>query len=166
MAHASDGEVDHFIEFGATFSPGQVVSLRVESPWRALGARYHSGGHLIAALAEKRFGVLHAVAGHHWPGEARVEFECDDALPGDVAAALSDDLVRAISANLPVCVVGDPYANRSVQIGDFAPVACGGTHVRTLSALYGISIEKARMKSGKLRVSYSVPDRDPQEVSG
>jgi len=157
VAHAEEGEVRHFVAHSAPFSTGQQVELHLDPVWRALGARTHSAGHLIAALVEQRFRSLRAVAGHHWPGEARVEFEGSVVSPEEVASALIDDIQKVISFDPLISVVGDPYVERSIQIGDFAPVPCGGTHVRSLAALDGMQVDKVRSKSGRLRVSYSIP---------
>ncbi|MGE3853469.1 MAG: alanyl-tRNA editing protein [Planctomycetota bacterium] len=161
VSNAPDGDVDHIVAGDtAPLAVGDEVALRVDEPWRSTNARYHSAGHLIAALVEARFPSCHATSGHHWPGEARVEFDIakDSPAPDATAiqAALEPDLVTAINENLPVRVVGDPFTARAVQIAEHAPVPCGGTHVPAVGALGAVSISRVRIKSGKLRVSYGV----------
>jgi len=155
VAHAVASGVVHYIDSIESLAVGLEVDLVVDETWRRINARHHSGGHLIASLVEARFPILHAVSGHHWPGQARVEFDGESSSGSSVAAeVLERDIAKAISEGAPVKVVGDPHTDRSVQIGDYPPVACGGTHVGNVSELDGLHIDKVRMKSGRVRVSY------------
>lgn len=158
VAHAEGGEVEHFVDSIASLTLGQRVELHVDSNWRNTNARYHSGGHLMAAVIEARFPNLRAIAGHHWPGEARVEFQgapMPDA--GEIEVLLKQELSEAIARDLPVQVLGDPFSDRAIQVAGYPPVPCGGTHVQRLSELQAIHIDRIRIKSGRLRISYSVP---------
>jgi alanyl-tRNA synthetase len=157
VAHAEGNEADHFMELNAALGRGQKVELQLDEGWRQLNAGFHSGGHLIAALVESRFPGLRAISGHHWPGEARVEFETNqEPVANAITDALAEDLCEIVSKDLLVRVIGEPYSDRSIQIGDYPPVPCGGTHVGHVSHLRGIGVEKVRVKSGKVRISYSV----------
>jgi len=155
--HGEGGEVLHIVPSAATLREGQVVQLMVDPAWRRLNSRLHSGGHLIAALVEQSLPGLRATSGHHWPGEARVAFE--GSVQHDVES-LVDDLNEAIRAALmrdePIRVLGDPQVSRQIQVGGFAPVGCGGTHVASLAALESLRITRVSKKGGALRVSYTL----------
>jgi Ser-tRNA(Ala) deacylase AlaX len=120
----------------------------------------HSGGHLIAEAMQSIRPSLRAVAGHHWENEARVEFEGevepDDALSAELEARLHD----LIAADLPIRTTGDAQRSRAIRIGDFEPVACGGTHVASTGELIGLRVTGVRKKSGRLRVSYDAGRND------
>jgi Ser-tRNA(Ala) deacylase AlaX len=152
--HGADGEVDHFVDSVVGLVVGQVVDISVDGNHRRRGAFLHSGGHLIADAMQAIRPSARAVAGHHWENEARVEFEGEvepsDALPEE----LSDCLSQLIAADLPIRIVGDPFRNRAISVGEFEPVGCGGTHVATTGELAGLRISSIRKKSGRLRVSY------------
>ncbi len=154
--HAAEGEVDHFVDSVAGLAVGDQVEIAVDETHRREGARLHSAGHLLADAVQAIRPGLRAVAGHHWKGEARVEFEgdieIDDALEGD----LTEKIAALVAAGLPVRVVGDPHASRALAIGDFTPVGCGGLHVASTAELAGISVTAIRSKKGRLRVSYEV----------
>ena len=160
VSNAADGDVDHFL--AAALEVGAQVELQVDPAWRLFNARYHTAGHLIAALVEARQPACKAISGHHWPGEARVEFSIEgDAAAisaNDVQAQLAPDMVEALAADLPVKVVGDPHTARAVQIAEHAAVPCGGTHVPGVSALREVEVKNVRVKGGKLRVSYAVSE--------
>ncbi|MFM8274772.1 MAG: alanyl-tRNA editing protein, partial [Gemmata sp.] len=156
VAKAGD-EVNHYLESTDGFVVGQAVRVEVDGDWRRTGSAWHTAGHLIAAVVERRWPELRATNGHHWPGEARVEFDPASAdLAGAVSRELPELVARAIESDLPVTVVGDPFANRAVAIGDFPPVPCGGTHARSTAGLPRVEVTKVRPKDGKLRVSYTL----------
>lgn len=156
VAHAGDDEVDHFVDSVAWFKIGERVELCIDKDWRRVNARHHTGGHLIAALVEARYPDLKAVAGHHWPDEARVEFDCDSKRDVEqLEHHLKHDIASVIDADLSVHVVGDPFTDRYIQIGQYSAVPCGGTHLQRLSELAEVRVTRVRMKSGKIRVSYS-----------
>jgi Ser-tRNA(Ala) deacylase AlaX len=158
VAHADGGEVNHYLDSTEGLSVGDVVQLAVDAEWRQLNARWHTAGHLIAAVVEKLFPKLQGVAGHHWPGEGRVEFTPGDGASADeIAARLPDALAEAVRADLPVRVVGDPFASREVVVGDSRPVGCGGTHLPSVGGLGEVTVTGVKQKGGKLRVSYAVP---------
>jgi alanyl-tRNA synthetase len=150
-----DGEVNHYVEMLTGLEIGKEVSLKVDPGWRRTNAKSHTAGHLIAAIAESLFPGIKAVSGHHWPGEARVEFSGKPLPTADeVLKRLSDALSQAIGDGLPVEIIGDPLVSRSIQIGEFSAVPCGGTHLENLDSLDEVELTKVKIKSGKLRVSY------------
>jgi Ser-tRNA(Ala) deacylase AlaX len=156
VAHADGGEVNHYLDSTDGLSVGDSVELAVDVEWRRLNARWHTAGHLIAAVVEELFPNLQGVAGHHWPGEGRVEFAPGDgASAEEVAAKLPDALAEAVRADLPVRVIGDPFASREVVVGDSRPVGCGGTHLASVGGL-AVTVTGVKAKGGKLRVSYAV----------
>ncbi len=154
VAHV-DGDIYHYLEDVRGLYVGQEVLVEVDGEWRFTNTALHTSGHLIAALIEMRFPTLRAVGGHHWPGEARVEFAGGCLLsPEDILNILNEDIVKAVEANLSVRVIFDDGANRTVQIGEYHAVPCGGTHVDRTGLLLHCEVIKAKAKGGKLRISY------------
>jgi len=155
VRHATAGEVRHYLKDLEGLDVGSSVNLQVAPEFRDLSARLHTAGHLIAAVAESAFPRLRGVSGHHWPGEARVEFEGDRIPPRQAFEdALLEGMGDAIMEVTPVRIVGDPFSDRKIQIGDFPPISCGGTHLENLLGFRGIEITRVRQKGGRLRVSY------------
>lgn len=156
LAEGRDCDPRHYLDGEpTTFAVGDVVVIEVDSDWRAAQAASHSGGHLIAALAEELFPTLKAVAGHHYVGESRLEFvgEPFPADLNDLKAKLDAALKDAIERDLPIQVL-DPYQNRRVQVGLFPAVGCGGVHCKTTGELGRVEIKSLKLKGGKLRLSY------------
>ena len=157
VVHAPEGEVDHIVEDFSGLEVGAEYPFAIDGEWRRLNAAYHTAGHLIGALVEEQGGFT-ALAGHQWPGEARVEFDGDGAgaEPADVQAKLTADLAAAFVADEAVVIEGDPRVSRAIRIGAHTPIPCGGTHVTRLSDIGEIRIDAVKRKSGRLRVSYTV----------
>jgi Ser-tRNA(Ala) deacylase AlaX len=153
-------DIAHFVDSGADLEVGSKVALTLDTDFRNQSSRLHTAGHLIAHLLEERFTAAKAVRGHHWNGEARVEFTGIQDETIAIAELLESDLAQAINADFDVTINGDPYVNRMVQIGDGSfgqqPIGCGGTHVSSLSHLGDVSIRKIKRKGGTLRIGYAV----------
>jgi alanyl-tRNA synthetase len=157
VAHAdADGEVNHYVESIAHLQVGMPVEIAIDPEWRQLNAKSHTAGHLIAAIGDSILPGLKAIGGHHWIGESRVEFQGTSSLSSDeILATLTSAVDRAVADNLPVKVVGDPFASRQIQIGSFPAVPCGGTHLDSLSGLSDdLVLTKVKSKGDKIRISY------------
>jgi hypothetical protein len=97
---------------------------------------------------------LHAVSGHQWPGEGRVEFEGDAADLNIISDLLRTRISEAITKDLPVTVTGDPFGERAIKIGDYPPIPCGGTHIRSLGEIGNLDVSSVKKKGPRIRVSY------------
>ena len=146
------GDVDHIVDSPELLEVGSVVHTEVDAAWRRLNAVYHTSGHLIASIVEHLFPGARAVSGHQWPGEGRVEFE--GAVLAERKADVEFALYQAIADGLPVSIQGNPYEDRSIGIGHLGAIACGGTHVESLSAIASIQIRSINTKRGRVRISY------------
>lgn len=149
-------DVDHFVDSLDQIEVGQTVLLGVDPEVRLTNSRYHSAGHLIAALLEQRFAGCAPVAGHHYPGEARVEAVGELPEPQMVKDVLPNLIDEASNADFPIRILGHPFESRLIGIGAFRPLPCGGTHVNALSKVGRIVVTNVRVKQGRLRVSYGV----------
>jgi Ser-tRNA(Ala) deacylase AlaX len=152
-----DRECDRTLHIVSTniLVPGQCVEMHIDRAFRDLNSKYHTAGHLLATIIERDFGGLQAVAGHHYLGEARVEFE------GEVTASLetlmnnvTNALQTELATDTAVSTMWDSEEIRHIQIGKYPPTACGGTHVSSTKKLVGLYIKSMKQKSGRLRVSY------------
>jgi Ser-tRNA(Ala) deacylase AlaX len=149
------GLVDHFVDSADGLQVGSKFDFAIDIEWRKLNSAYHTGGHLIASLIEAKNIGLTAIAGHQWPGEARVEFAIAEGFDGQFTPELlSAELRDLCLAKLPIQINGDPFKNREIQIGNFKPIPCGGTHLNNLSELASVKVTGMKAKSGRLRISY------------
>jgi Ser-tRNA(Ala) deacylase AlaX len=159
VAH-NGGVVDHFVDSVADLREGQSVEFEIDVEWRRLNAVYHTAGHLIAGVVEAAFPGYSALAGHQWPGEARVEFAIPQgpgaAVDGAVVdGAVVEERVRAeLAKRVAVSVAGDPFHAREIVIGELKGIPCGGTHVHSLGEIAQIRVTGVKKKGDRLRVSY------------
>jgi Ser-tRNA(Ala) deacylase AlaX len=170
------GEVLHYGEFSsADARVGDEACMEIDESRRMANARIHTAGHLIAAVVESMMEPLVAVKGYHFPEGPYVEFQGSRPGNGDeFLAKVNVELNTALQAALAVTVEWvSPSALESrglrlpegrqskeplrvVRIGAYPPVPCGGTHVRCLAEITGVSPSKIKAKGGNLRVSYQV----------
>jgi alanyl-tRNA synthetase len=155
----NDDYVDHQVDDLAGIAVGAELPFAVDADWRRLNAAYHTAGHLIGSLVETQ-GELIAVAGHQWPGEARVEFEGEAADLEALKRRLEEDLEQAIARAVPVRTV-HAEGGRAIQIGDWPAIPCGGTHLVSLAGLGPVRIDAVRRKGPRTRVSYSLDAAAP-----
>jgi alanyl-tRNA synthetase len=156
VRNADDGAVDHVIAGRAPLQRGDRVLMQVDADSRRLHARLHSAGHLVALAAERIESGLRSISGHHWPGEARVEFEGLVANTEDFEAALLSTLEVMRAGNLPIRASLDDSGRRSIAIDPTVPVPCGGTHVAATGAIGRIYIRKIKSKGSRVRISYDI----------
>ena len=151
----NEGDVDHIVDSISGLEVGTTYPFQLDAGWRSINAAYHTAGHLIACVAENRFPEIRAVQGHQWPGEARVEFAGDSFEDySALQSALEEGVQKNIADKTPVRVIGDPYANRSIEIVGYTAIPCGGTHVSAINDIGEVKIESVKRKNGKIRVNY------------
>lgn len=153
VAHNADN-VDHHVENAAGIEVGAEVTLEVDEGWRRLNAAHHTAGHLLASVTETMYPGVKAVSGHQWPGEGRVEFMGGVRVEQVSAKDINVRLAADLAANLPVMIDGDPFANRTIKIGSYAPIPCGGIHVSNLGELASTVVTSVKAKSGRIRISF------------
>ena len=156
VAH-NGSTVDHYVDSIEGIELGKNYSFSIDSAWRHLNSVYHSAGHLIASTVETLYPSLTAIAGHQWPGEARVDFISNET--SEMPSLISVELIQkeidsALAQKLLVQISGDPFKTREIIIGTFQGIPCGGTHIQSLSEISKIKITQIKSKSGKIRVSY------------
>jgi alanyl-tRNA synthetase len=153
--------VDQYVQIAADLAVGDLLDLKIDPDWRRLNAVYHSAGHLIAAVLETMHPHLLAVSAHQWPGEARVEFAGDISLAQLQTEEINARLAADLTATLAVTIEGDPLQKRSIQIGHYPPIPCGGTHVCHLGEIAKILVTGIKVKGGRIRVSFeALPSSD------
>lgn len=170
-----EGEVRHYVNAQSRrIQPGDTVEIRVDKSKRLLHSKYHTAGHLIAAVANNIAPELTAIKGHQFPGEAYIEFDgiVDDtdkllqqlsavminSIKSDASVkteALDSKQSKAIAENLPYALP-ENKSLRVCHIEGFTTVPCGGTHVKMLKEIGEIIIKKCKCKKEKTKIYYEV----------
>ncbi len=167
-----EGEIRHYLKSESTFAlVGKTANLKIDSSRRLLNARYHTAAHLLGNVVESLYPELKAIKGHSFPGEAYVDFEgeaapeiekLEAALKAAIQNTLSTRIFETDRATFEEKYYTLPYptpphkAFRVMQIGDFLPVPCGGTHLANTQEIGEIRLSKIKSKDRIHHISYEV----------
>jgi alanyl-tRNA synthetase len=169
-----DGEIRHYgIVPDNTLGE---VTCKIDAERRLLNAKYHTAGHLLAGCLEESFPWLVATKCHAFPGEAYVEFSAENShQQNELIAEFQQQTIQklvnnAIRQNITTKVfeidkhtfekryykinyqITDAF--RVLQIGNYKPVPCGGTHLFSTAEIGCIMIKRVKLKG--LKVSYEI----------
>lgn len=170
-----DGQIRHYTTDDTRFlHPISQVNITVNQERRLLNSKYHTAGHLIAAVVEQENGGLKAVKGHQFPGEAYVEFIGSISDIDNFLAQIKSKVSACIKSKRVVTteVLRQDHTHQLAQdlayelpqikslrvchITGFSPVPCGGTHIKTLNEISLLALNKCKSKKGKTKIHYEV----------
>ena len=169
-----DGEIRHYISCDLNTCLPQAAQLKINQARRMLNTRYHTAGHLIAAVVENMDSDLSAIKGHQFPGEACIELTRKPENIDQFMAQLSSELTMHIESQIRVetkIIDGEEMQKvladltysvpngetlRVCCISVFPPVPCGGTHVDSLVEIGIIDLVKLSSKRGRTKIYYEV----------
>lgn len=150
------GDVSHHLESTGAFQIGQKVTLMINPEARLKNMTLHSAGHLLAGIVAKSYSII-PIKGHHYPGEAKMTFLCQDKLKLPSKENLTRDITalvnNAISEKTEIRVVNNDKG-RTVQVNTYEPVGCGGTHLNNASQITDFCIRSVKFKGDELYVGY------------
>lgn len=170
-----EGEVLHFGNFGQLLpEPGSEWQLKIDPETRLLNSKGHTAGHLVHLVMEELETNLRATKGHHFPKDAYIRFEgLTEMDRGELTEKANETLKKYITGGMPVVseivtldqlkskVPNIPFdlpedkPLRTITIGDYLPVPCGGTHLDNISQLMTTTITKIKHKKGNTVVAYT-----------
>lgn len=147
-------------------SVGDLVDCQVDEDLRLLHCLLHSGGHLMDAAIEVLRWPLKPGKAYHFPEGPYVEYTYDPCANDDLdiaslafdLAALNACMQKLMDQDFPIKLSFEGEHLRLIQIGDFASVPCGGTHVTSTSTLRNIEVTKCKVntKTKTVRISYKL----------
>jgi len=138
---------------------GLEVTAAIDPQVRRRHAALHTCGHVVDGFV-RALGYRHIVS-NHFPGQARIEFTAPETRPDleKLAATVEEQTNAAIRANRKV-LAEQRGEQRIVMIDGLGEDPCGGTHVKELSRLTGFSLRSVKIKSGVLKLGYTVEHAD------
>lgn len=167
-------EVRHYTKQQHPFNRGHRVYSQINKEKRLTHTRLHTAGHLLSNIMEILYPEWIAVKGHHFPGEAYVEFKAKQSINHVDLTQLNKEINQLIQANLILeskFISGNkliqycpnlPYSIpaekqiRLIRIGDNPFQPCGGTHVLHLDELKVVQLIKSKIKNDRLKISYEL----------
>ncbi len=167
---SEDGTIYHYTDSESDFAIGTTVNLAIDSAKRVLHCRLHTAGHLISHLADAMGLGLTPYKGFHFAEGPYAAFYGSIENTAELMGDLEDKLKQLIAQDLKVVssLASDKQIRdlnlsapegkqvRLVQIGDYQPMGCGGTHVASLSEVGAVRIRKIKSKKGETRISYAI----------
>ncbi len=156
-----DGEaIKHYTE-GMEFGLGTELTLKIDMESRRVFARLHTAGHLISDVIGQRYPGLTGYRGNHFPGgKAFVVFK-GEKFP--TKAEVMENVQPALNAMIQegrTTTTNCESQPRTMQIEGFDALGCGGTHVRNISEIEGITIRSVKKQKGDLKVGYDLKAED------
>lgn len=164
-----NGVVYHYGAYTSwTFSVWENITLKINSEYRLSNAKNHSAWHFVD-VAMNILGYdtsLKAGKGFHFPEGSYVEYTGE--LPEDIEIMkekLSGQFQELSKKDIPITVRYDWLSELSAPTGKsprwvefewYVGCGCGGTHVKSSSEIWEVTIRKMKYKKGVLRVSYEV----------
>jgi len=167
----NEGEIRHYIATHLSeHLIGSNVICQLDYPRRLLNSKYHTVAHLIGNVVECLYPELKAVKGHSFPNEAYIEFkgmiEKMDAIK--ILQVLKQDILDGLVTDIfeidPILFAEKfyklPYTIpsskifRVMQIGNYLPVPCGGTHIANISEIENIELGKIKVKNSYVCMPY------------
>ncbi len=170
-----DDMIKHYADYDKfNIQIGDNVEMFVDEENRLRNAKNHTAGHLISMIVEDLNIGLEAVKGYHFDQGSYVEFKgVKPQNKEEITVQINEILKDNINNKLPVNVtvinekemrekygINTEYLNtdsiRAVFIGDYKPIPCGGTHIKSLDEFEQIMITKIKSKKDNIRFSYVV----------
>ncbi len=170
-----DGQVFHIGNFtSGNIEVSENVSLKVDSIRRELNSKLHSSGHLIdVALRNIGYNEIVPLKGYHFADGPYVEY-VGEIGQENITLKLQTELDKLISEGYEVIVrissleeakevcyflpsyIPEGKPIRIVSVWNELFIPCGGTHVKNITELKGLTIKGIKSKKGNTRVSYSI----------
>jgi len=151
-------DIDHYLSSSRDLVHGKTVGITVDKYWRTLQSTYHSSGHLLQSIVPRVRKDCVAVFGRHWPESARLVFYAAGPLSRDDVAEINQAFLKETSRDYPVEIV---FSNgvRQVQLADYDPIVCHGTHVQRTSDIASMEISYMNFDGECLIMDYVVKPR-------
>jgi len=171
------GMIKHYTEtlVPASFLNNEIA-MHINQDSRKLNSAYHTAGHWLSQIINENLQLpIFPVKGHHFPGEAYVEFDGDFSSINDdtihhLNLAMRIDLQtqplvksQIVSSDSPLLANAllpknfKPLSNRPlrlVTIDGYKAVPCGGTHIERLREIKSVLPKQIYKKGKRIRLSY------------
>ena len=146
-------EILYTLEQNHGLSVGQNVILSIDWPKRYKIMKLHFAAELILELVYQNYGRPEKTGANITEDKARIDFFWE----GNISETFPNLLKKIedlISSNLEIrsCFEDEEAETRYWEIGGFAKVPCGGTHIRTTGEIGGIYLKRNNVGNGKERI--------------
>jgi Ser-tRNA(Ala) deacylase AlaX len=159
QARTEGKEIVYTLENGHGLKPGDQVRMKIDWDRRYKLMRLHFAAEIVLELVSQRLGSIKKIGAHIAQDKARIDFEWD----GNISKVLPDiqkEALRIIEANRDITSAfsDEEKEKRYWEIGGFAKVPCGGTHLRKTGEVGEIELKRKNPGKGKERIEIYVSE--------
>jgi len=159
-ARKEEKEILYALEDGHGLKPGDPVSMNIDWERRYRLMRLHFAAEIVLELAYQNLDAIKKVGAHIAQDKARIDFEWGD----NLAKVLPDIQKKAfdmIHANQEIISAfsDEEKEERYWEIGGFARVPCGGTHLGKTGEIGEIELKRKNPGKGKERIEITLKEK-------
>ena len=152
-ARKEGADIVYTLPPGHGLKPGDRVATAIDWERRYRLMRLHFAAEIVLELVYRDLGPIEKIGAHIAADKARIDFARAAPISPELPAlaARANDL---IAADLPITsAFSDQAAGRRFwQVPGFAPVPCGGTHLRRTGEVGPIALKRRNIGKGKERI--------------
>jgi Ser-tRNA(Ala) deacylase AlaX len=153
QARKEGREIVYTLEEGHGLQAGDAVTLLLDWERRYKLMRLHFAAEIVLELCYQHLPGIEKIGAHIAAEKSRIDFLWGDNI-GKSLPILHEKTAGVISADHPITSAFTDEANerRCWEIGGFARVACGGTHLRCTGEVGAIRLKRDNIGKGKERI--------------
>lgn len=140
--------------------PGDSVTINLDWARRYRLMRLHFAAEIMLELVYRDLGPIEKIGAHIAADKARIDFARASSIAPDLPI-LSEKAAAIIAADQPITsAYSDQAAGRRFwQVDGFAPVPCGGTHLKRTGEVGPLALRRRNIGKGKERIEIVLADR-------
>lgn len=153
-------EIRYTLVTGHGLQPGDPVSVSIDWERRYRLMRLHFAAEIVLELVYRTLGPVQKIGAHIAPDKARIDFAWGENI-STLFPALKQSAQEIVAADHAILsAFSDAAAERRYwQIPEFAPVPCGGTHLKRTGEIGIIELKRRNIGKGKERIEIYVDER-------
>jgi Ser-tRNA(Ala) deacylase AlaX len=157
QARKEGKEIVYTLEKGHAFRPGDRVSMKIDWERRRKLMRLHFAAEIVLELVYQNLGSIKKVGAHIAQDKARIDFEWSENI-SKVLPIIQRKALEMVEANREIISAfsDEEKEERYWEIGGFARVPCGGTHLRRTGEIGEIELKRKNPGKGKERIEITV----------
>ena len=150
-------EIVYTLESGHGLEPGDSVWMSIDWERRYRLMRLHFAAEIVLELVYRHCRPISKIGAHIGEERARIDFQWDRNI-STMFPLLEREALRIITEDQEVTSAFEDEQNerRYWKIDEFAPVPCGGTHLRRTGEIGGLHLKRRNVGKGKERIEISL----------
>jgi Ser-tRNA(Ala) deacylase AlaX len=157
QARKEGKEIVYTLENGHGLKPGDRVRMTIDWERRYRLMRLHFAAEIVLELVYQHLRSIKKIGAHVAQDKARIDFEWSENI-SKMFPVIQEEARNIVEANQEiVSAFSDAGAEeRYWEIGEFARVPCGGTHLRKTGEIGEIELKRKNPGKGKERIEIFV----------